>query len=125
MSASNVVSFGPPIHQLGGRRGSGEQGHAPIRPAQGSSDQNSQGNDGCNSQRPNKRRPSNEGYSTDQDESNDGDGIGGGHGGKRLRTGDDDQRLSCPFRKRNPVKFNVRDHQNCAVQSFPDLSQLK
>ncbi|KAK1751331.1 hypothetical protein QBC47DRAFT_80983 [Echria macrotheca] len=37
----------------------------------------------------------------------------------------EDKRLSCPFRKRNPVRFNVRDHQNCAVQSFPDISQLK
>lgn len=35
------------------------------------------------------------------------------------------QMLSCPYRKRNPVRFNVRNYQNCAVQSFPDISQLK
>jgi hypothetical protein len=35
------------------------------------------------------------------------------------------QRLSCPFRKRNPVKFNVRDGQTCALWSFSDLSWLK
>ncbi|KAK4209563.1 hypothetical protein QBC37DRAFT_450105, partial [Rhypophila decipiens] len=36
-----------------------------------------------------------------------------------------DMRLSCPFRKRNAVRFNVRDHQSCAIQAFPDISQLK
>ncbi|KAK1760094.1 hypothetical protein QBC47DRAFT_445 [Echria macrotheca] len=36
-----------------------------------------------------------------------------------------DQEFSCPFRKRNPTRFNVRDHQHCAVQSFPDICQLK
>jgi len=41
------------------------------------------------------------------------------------RMDDEDQYLSCPFRKRNPVKFNVRDCQPCAVQSFPDFSQLR
>jgi hypothetical protein len=33
--------------------------------------------------------------------------------------------FSCPFRKRNPLRFNVRDFQSCAVQSFPDIPQLK
>ncbi|KAK0651070.1 hypothetical protein B0T16DRAFT_453575 [Cercophora newfieldiana] len=124
-SASHVASFSPPIHELA--RGSGEQGHAPILPAQGGSDQNGQGSSGSG-RRPNKRGPSDNGDSPDQDDSNDGDGIGGGaggQGGKRPRTDNEDQRLSCPFRKRNPVKFNVRDHQSCAVQSFPDVSQLK
>jgi len=123
-SASNVASFNPPIHQLAGGRGSGEQSHAPILPAQGGPDQNGQGSNGSG-RRPHKRGASDNGDSPDRDESNDGEGMGGGgHGVKRPRT-EEDQRLSCPFRKRNPVKFNVRDHQNCAVQSFPDVSQLK
>ncbi|KAK0723323.1 hypothetical protein B0T26DRAFT_750602 [Lasiosphaeria miniovina] len=56
-----------------------------------------------------------------------GPGGGGGPGGKKpkLMSEPQDQNLSCPFRKRNPVRFNVRDHQSCAVQSFPDISQLK
>ncbi|KAK3314497.1 hypothetical protein B0H66DRAFT_535412 [Apodospora peruviana] len=56
-------------------------------------------------------------------------GSGGGGGGKRPKVAAvepvEDHKLSCPFRKRNPVKFNVREHQSCAVQSFPDISQLK
>lgn len=33
--------------------------------------------------------------------------------------------LSCPFRKRNPVKFNVRDHSSCALTSFSTIALLK
>ncbi|KAL1835634.1 hypothetical protein VTJ49DRAFT_6301 [Mycothermus thermophilus] len=34
-------------------------------------------------------------------------------------------RLSCPFRKRNPVRFNVREFHGCAVQDFPDIYLVK
>ncbi|KAK4098352.1 hypothetical protein N658DRAFT_455433 [Parathielavia hyrcaniae] len=33
--------------------------------------------------------------------------------------------FSCPYRKRNPLRFNVRDHYVCATHSFADMSQLK
>ncbi|KAK3935810.1 hypothetical protein QBC46DRAFT_357971 [Diplogelasinospora grovesii] len=33
--------------------------------------------------------------------------------------------LSCPYRKRNPLRFNVRDHEVCATRSFADMSLLK
>lgn len=34
--------------------------------------------------------------------------------------------FSCPFRKRNPQRFNIRDpKRNCATTSFSDLSLLK
>ena len=33
--------------------------------------------------------------------------------------------LSCPFRKRNPLRFNVRSHQCCSTQSFRDMTLLK
>jgi hypothetical protein len=33
--------------------------------------------------------------------------------------------LSCPFRKRNRLRFNVRDHQSCAVQFFSNINHLK
>lgn len=36
-----------------------------------------------------------------------------------------EEKLSCPYRKRNPFRFNVRDYQSCAVASFPEISQLK
>lgn len=76
-----------------------------------------------------KRPLDNGGNDPNNDGSSDGNGPdgGGGPGGKkpRLMSEPQDQNLSCPFRKRNPVRFNVRDHQSCAVQSFPDISQLK
>ncbi|VBB83579.1 Putative protein of unknown function [Podospora comata] len=65
------------------------------------------------------------------EEEEDGDGDEGddrqGGGGKRQRITDHGhgQNFSCPFRKRNPIRFNVRDFQSCAVQSFPDIPQLK
>jgi hypothetical protein len=63
-------------------------------------------------------------------ESGDGAGDGSPGGGKRQKIWatsqpSADMHFSCPFRKRNPVRFNVRDFQSCAVQSFPDFSQLK
>lgn len=35
------------------------------------------------------------------------------------------QPYPCPFRKRDPILFNVRDHENCAKRSFPDMLELK
>lgn len=91
----------------------------------------SQGNGGGHGSRQNgggnKRRPSDDSNDPNQDGYDDGYGSGGN--GKRPRTDGqsqaEDQYLSCPFRKRNPVKFNVRDFLSCATQSFPDVSQLK
>ncbi|KAG9256855.1 uncharacterized protein F5Z01DRAFT_649228 [Emericellopsis atlantica] len=34
-------------------------------------------------------------------------------------------RLSCPFRKRNPNRFNVRDHHSCAMTYFPKFAELR
>ncbi|KAL2259277.1 hypothetical protein VTK26DRAFT_7111 [Humicola hyalothermophila] len=31
----------------------------------------------------------------------------------------------CPFRKRNPVRFNIRDHERCARGAFPSLSKVR
>ncbi|KAK0736089.1 hypothetical protein B0T21DRAFT_383731 [Apiosordaria backusii] len=64
------------------------------------------------------------------EEEQEGDGDDGDErqgGGKRQKVVDHGhgQNFSCPFRKRNPIRFNVRDFQNCAVQSFPDIPQLK
>ncbi|KAI1332874.1 hypothetical protein F5Y16DRAFT_129096 [Xylariaceae sp. FL0255] len=33
--------------------------------------------------------------------------------------------LSCPYRKRNPIKFNVRASYECAVTAFTDMVELK
>ena len=34
-------------------------------------------------------------------------------------------RLSCPFRKRNPHRFNVRDHYSCSMTYFPKFAELR
>jgi hypothetical protein len=34
-------------------------------------------------------------------------------------------KFSCPYRKRNPVAFNVRTYRTCALMSFPNLAELK
>ncbi|KAL8358348.1 hypothetical protein RB601_009653 [Gaeumannomyces tritici] len=33
--------------------------------------------------------------------------------------------LSCPYRKRNPQRFNIRDHESCATQGHLNMSRLK
>ncbi|KAF4462189.1 hypothetical protein FALBO_11004 [Fusarium albosuccineum] len=32
---------------------------------------------------------------------------------------------SCPYRKRNPAVFNIRDHPTCALRSFPTIPMVK
>lgn len=31
----------------------------------------------------------------------------------------------CPYRRRNPVLFNIRDHEHCARRNFADVTELK
>ncbi|KAK5661413.1 hypothetical protein OQA88_11313 [Cercophora sp. LCS_1] len=38
---------------------------------------------------------------------------------------EDIRNYSCPYRKRNPLRFNIRSHQKCALTTFPDISQVK
>ncbi|KAK4169601.1 hypothetical protein QBC43DRAFT_308031 [Cladorrhinum sp. PSN259] len=37
----------------------------------------------------------------------------------------DETGLSCPFRKHDPVRFNIRDHRTCSMDSYSDLVSLK
>ncbi|KAM0226551.1 hypothetical protein ACHAPA_002932 [Fusarium lateritium] len=63
----------------------------------------------------------------DGDEFSDGEGSGYLQT-KRLRPNpkeDENLRLSCPFRKRNPHRFNVRDHHSCAMTYFPKFAELR
>lgn len=63
----------------------------------------------------------------------EGDGFSDGDGDgslplKRLKPNpkeDENLRLSCPFRKRNPHRFNVRDHHSCAMTFFPKFAELR
>lgn len=36
-----------------------------------------------------------------------------------------ERELSCPYRKRNPNRFNVREHEQCANKSYQTLSDVK
>ena len=61
------------------------------------------------------------------DELSDGDGDGFCPS-KRPRPSpkeEENLRLSCPFRKRNPHRFNVRDHHSCAMTYFPKFAELR
>ncbi|KAF4446901.1 hypothetical protein F53441_9532 [Fusarium austroafricanum] len=63
----------------------------------------------------------------DGDEFSDGEGSGF-VSVKRSRPNpkeDENLRLSCPFRKRNPHRFNVRDHHSCAMTYFPKFAELR
>ncbi|GKU21099.1 unnamed protein product [Fusarium langsethiae] len=63
----------------------------------------------------------------DGDEFSDGEGSGY-LPTKRSRPNpkeDENLRLSCPFRKRNPHRFNVRDHHSCAMTYFPKFAELR
>ena len=44
---------------------------------------------------------------------------------KKVKSEANSIRLSCPFRKRNPLRFNIRDHPTCATTFFPDMYSLK
>lgn len=53
-------------------------------------------------------------------------GFGSGGRGMRARLLHEASRpYSCPFRKRNPVMFNVRDHEHCAKRPFFGMQELK
>ncbi|KAK4455411.1 hypothetical protein QBC34DRAFT_67551 [Podospora aff. communis PSN243] len=36
-----------------------------------------------------------------------------------------DRSYICPFRKRNPLRFNIRDHPPCALETYRDMQHLK
>ena len=127
----------PPLREVPNHGNTRAGNNTPILPGNGGEYNGYQGggngNGNGNGNGGNKRRSDDAG----NHEGPNGSGGGGnspgdrenGGGGKRPKVAPEqpveDQKLSCPFRKRNPVKFNVRDHQSCAVQSFPDISQLK
>lgn len=44
---------------------------------------------------------------------------------KRLRVSKTRTSFTCPYRKRNPLRFNVREYGSCALNSFADMALLK
>lgn len=95
-----------------GSRGRGQWGHG------GSSSGN---------KRKNKEAPSQSGNRASEDEDDFGEGSEEGRSqeDKKRKTSRSGGKLSCPFRKRNPIRFNVRDHASCALNGFADFALLK
>ncbi|KAG6357713.1 hypothetical protein INS49_013592 [Diaporthe citri] len=113
----------PPTQNNEGPGDAGEQG----MDARGQS-----GNGGSSGM---KKRKSNEasghnrnGSYGDQDDFDDDPGEVQAHNPqkvKKQKTGKRGGNFSCPFRKRNPIRFNVRDHESCALKPFADFALLK
>jgi hypothetical protein len=67
---------------------------------------------------------------SDEDDSDDDDSrtprrMGEHTGKRRRRVTANEIIMSCPFRKRNPTRFNVRSHSSCALSDFPSMTHLK
>ncbi|UKZ87337.1 uncharacterized protein TrAFT101_003145 [Trichoderma asperellum] len=93
-------------------------------PSQGGSSQGGSG--GGDSSSAGKRKKQTRG-DEDDGEFTDGEGLGY-NPLKKLRPNpkdDENLRLSCPYRKRNPSRFNVRDHHSCAMTYFPKFAELR
>ncbi len=99
-----IWSIGPTADRAGGRRGGG------------GGDGNGEGS----------RKRSNDGH---DDRAGPGDGNGSPGGGKRQRVSaahkNADMCYSCPFRKRNPLRFNIRKCRSCAFQPYSDFTLVK
>lgn len=61
-----------------------------------------------------------------------GNGLGDQHDGirelavkKKAKLRDVFSGYPCPYRRRNPVLFNVREHEHCARRNFADMTELK
>lgn len=44
---------------------------------------------------------------------------------KKAKLRDTLQGYPCPYRRRNPVMFNIREHEHCARRNFSDMTELK
>lgn len=86
---------------------------------------------GLNSRKKNfKRAGDNSETPSRYDQAQDGrERRGSGHRGlsqrRKARVLDGSQAYPCPFRRRSPVIFNIRDHEHCAKRPFSDIPELK
>ncbi|PHH58783.1 hypothetical protein CDD82_2722 [Ophiocordyceps australis] len=74
-----------------------------------------------------KRKKQADGHGDKGDEFSDDEASGYGPAKRAKPSGKDEDnlRLSCPYRKRNPRRFNVRDHHSCAMTYFPKFAELR
>lgn len=64
----------------------------------------------------------------DQDDSDDADSglpMGSDEHQRSRRSSAEEAAMSCPYRKRNPMRFNVRSHASCALSDFPSMTHLR
>lgn len=114
---SNILSTTPVIHQT-----CGSSENAPTASIAGTSNSDrSVGHEG-------KREVSSEQHDSDEDDGEDAGsrppmGMDREQVSKNVRSSGD--RLGCPFRKRNPMRFNIRSHSSCALTDFPSMAHLK
>lgn len=86
------------------------------------------GNSGTGESQRGGKRKKQPGKGGDEEGDDLSDGDEGSLPIKRPRPNPRDEenlRLSCPFRKRNPQRFNVRDHHSCAMTYFPKFAELR
>lgn len=77
--------------------------------------------------RPNSRGNGSGNQPNEEEQKDDGSGDEGISPvrSKKIKIEPPDNRYPCPYRKRNPLKFNVRDHNTCATTFFSDFTSLK
>lgn len=105
----------------------GDAGEADLR----GRSQSGNGSSSSGSKRKNKETPSRgrrslgDGDEDDPDDSSEEVQSNSPQEAKKRKTGRNGGKLSCPFRKRNPLRFNVRSHGSCALNGFADFALLK
>ncbi|KAK1856902.1 ankyrin repeat protein [Colletotrichum chrysophilum] len=95
--------------------------------ASGSSHLPDGGHSGIDRDRKRRRSDASGSLSRKRDDNNDerNDGNGSENGPKKRNKGKTKGRYTCPYRKRNPIRFNVREHQSCALVAFDSISLVK
>lgn len=59
-------------------------------------------------------------------EDDEGDSEDGSQAAEKLVSMTESRhQFGCPYRKRNPTRFNIRDREPCALRGFTDLALLK
>ncbi|KAK0714689.1 hypothetical protein B0H67DRAFT_644527 [Lasiosphaeris hirsuta] len=106
-------------------------GSSQASPSYGGVVQGSGNNTPTNNQSSNGKRKADggneggdDGYG-DQDERDDDQGNSALGVQRYTGKASNSSNFSCPYRKRNPLRFNVRSYHVCATHSFADMSQLK
>lgn len=88
-------------------------------------DDGRRGSQSGSSQAGGSKRKKDDARDEEEQGSSQGSGSGSSKKAKHATRDDESLRLSCPFRKRNPHRFNVRDHHSCAMTYFPKFAELR